>query len=176
MNNCIKASLLTLALGTVFAVTEANAVQTVYGLGANAPGRCQAFTPGITNTIRNRVIGSENVGSSAIAVACDFEVGLSDDSSNALAVEMWFSNNSANPINVDCTLLSGWQGATGAVLINKSASVVTGVQTGIFFDSDDTPDPADTDLGFPIVGVNCTLPTSGVINDTYVYWADENGV
>lgn len=176
MNNSIKAGLLTIAIGTAFVAAEAKAALVPYTSGANAPGRCQAFTPGVTNTIRNRVVGSENIGA-PIAVACDFEVEFSNTSTNAVEIEMWFSNNgTSGPLTVNCTMLNGWQGADGAVAVNKSVSVAAGIQSDIIFNSDDTPDPADTDLGFVIVGVNCTLPTNAVINDTYVTWFDENGV
>ena len=174
MNNLAKAGMLTIALGAVFATADSNAALVVYGSAANAPGRCQAFTPGPSNTIRNRVVGSENIGS-PIAVACDFEAGVSNNSTNVVAVDMWFSNNgTSGPINVNCTMLNGWQGATGAVLVNKSVSVTAGTQSEIFYDGDDLGG-ADT-LGFSVVGVNCILPTNAVINDTYVYWGDEDGV
>ena len=176
MNNFAKAGMLTIALGTVFATADSNAALVVYGSAANAPGRCQAFTPGPSNTIRNRVVGSENIGT-PIAVACDFEAGVSNTSTNVIAVDLWFSNNgTSGPVNVNCTMLNGWQGAVGAVLVNKSVSVTAGTQSEIFYDADDTPDAGDTDLGFSLVGVNCTLPTNAVINDTYVYWGDEDGV
>ena len=176
MNYSGKAALLTLALGTVFVAADSNAALVAYTSAANAPGRCQAFTPGPSNTIRNRVVGSENIGT-PIAVACDFEVEMSNTSTNAVEVEMWFSNNgTSGPLTVNCTMLNGWQGAEGAVAVNKSTSVTAGIQSDIVFNADDTPDASDTDLGFVLVGVNCTLPTNAVINDTYVSWFDENGV
>ena len=176
MNNSIKAALLTVALGTVFMAAEANAAFVAYTSAANAPGRCQAFTPGVTNTIRNRVVGSENIGA-PIAVACDFEVEVSNTSSNVVEVEMWFSNNgTSGPLTVNCTMLNGWQGADGAVAVNKGVVVTAGAQSEIVFNASDTPDGTDTDLGFVLVGVNCTLPTNAVINDTYASWFDENGV
>jgi hypothetical protein len=175
MNYSGKAALLTIALGTVFMAADSKAAFVAYSSAANAPGRCQAFTPGPSNTIRNRVVGSENIGT-PIAVACDFEVELSNTSSNVTEIEMWFSNNGSSPLTVDCTMLNGWQGASGAVLINKSVTVNPGVQSDIVYQPVDMPDPAATDLGFVLVGVNCTLPTNAVINDTYVSWFDENGV
>src|SRR5688572_9423303 len=126
MNNFAKAGMLTIALGAVFATADSNAALVVYGSAANAPGRCQAFTPGPTNTIRNRVVGADNIGP-PIAVACDFEAGVSNNSTNVVAVDMWFSyNGSSGPVNVNCTMLNGWQGAAGAVFINKSVSVAFG--------------------------------------------------
>jgi hypothetical protein len=176
MNHCIKTALLTMAVGTAFAATNAKAEVVVYGNGANAPARCQSFTPGVANTIRNRVVGSENVGAAPLAVACSFEVEFSAVSTNALAIQLWFSNNAVANASVNCTLLTGWQGAAGAVAVNKSTTVANGTQSLIDFDSDDTPSTTDTDLGFTIVGANCTIPTSVVINDTYVFWGDEDGV
>lgn len=175
MNNCTKTALLTIALGSVFGAANAEVV--VYQSGANAPARCQAFTPGPSNTIRNRVVGSENVGTAPIAVACAFEVESAETSSNAIATQMFFSKNSAGTATVNCTLLTGWQGADGSVLVNKTVDVTQGQddQSEIFYTGDDLPTP-ETDLGFTIVGVNCTVPQGVVINDTYVYWADENGV
>jgi hypothetical protein len=176
MNCFVKASLLTVAVGIAFASANSRAAIVAYGSAANAPGRCQAFTPGPSNTIRNRVVGSENIGA-PIAVACDFETTFSEVSTNAVAVDMWFSNNATTgPVTVACTMLNGFQGADGAVAVNKTVSVTNGTQAEIAFDSDDTPDTTDTDLGFILVGVNCTLPTNAVINDTYVFWGDENGV
>lgn len=176
MNHCIKTALLTVAVGTAFAATDVTAAIVAYGNGANAPARCQAFTPGTANTIRNRVVGAENVGASPVAVACAFETEFSADSTNALAIELYFSNNAVADASVNCTLLTGWQGADGAVAVNKSTDVVNGTQSVIAFDASDTPSATDTDLGFIIVGANCTIPTSVVINDTYVFWGDENGV
>ena len=172
MNNFAKAGMLTIALGAVIASANSNAETVLYGSAANGPGRCQAHLPGTHDTIRNRVVGSENFGS-PIAVACVFEAGVSETSTNVIAIDMWFSNNGATPINVNCTMLNGWQGAEGAVMVNKSVIVDRGIQSVISYDGNDLGEP---DLGFSLVGVGCTLPTRGVINDTYVYWGDENGV
>ena len=124
------------------------------------------------------MVGSENIGAAAIAVACTFETEFSSSSSDVVATEMYFSYNAASgTTSIPCTLLTGWQGATGQIAVNKTVSVTAGTQSdALEFDANDTPDTTDTDLGFLVVGVNCTLPTSTVINDTYVYWADQNGV
>ena len=100
----------------------------------------------MSNTIRNRVVGSENIGP-PIAVACDFEAGVSNVSTNVIAVDMWFSNNgTSGPVTVNCTMLNGWQGATGAVLVNKTAVVTAGTQSEIFFDCRRHAGAADTIL------------------------------
>ena len=91
-------------------------------------------------------------------------------------VELYFSNNGVDPITVNCTLLTGWQGMPGAIVVNKSVTVYNGAQGKIDFSSDDTADPSDTTLGSALVGVNCSLPSRGVINDTYMYWLDDDGM
>jgi len=171
----MKSACLTLAIaGCLAASHDAPAAQATYTTMANAPAHCQAFTPGPANTIRNRVVGSENVGA-AMNVACTFETVRSASGSSVTSVSMWFSNNVGGSLTINCTLLTGYQGMVGAVAINKSTTVTTG-QGQITFSSADTSDPADVNLGNSIVGVNCTLPQGAVINDTYVNWTDENGV
>jgi hypothetical protein len=176
MNVSAKMCLLTMGLAAAFASVNAPAAVVAYGSAANAPARCQAFTPGPSNTVRNRVIGSENIGAAAIAVACAFEAEFSQTSTDALGVEMYFSYNAASgSASVPCTLLNGWQGAPGQIAVNKTVTVTTTAQGELTFGPADTPDTTDTDLGFVLVGVNCTLPQNVVINDTYVFWGDENG-
>jgi len=171
-----KSALLTIAIaGCVAAAHDARAAVVNYTLVANAPAHCQAFTPGPANTVRNRVVGSENVGA-AMNVACTFEMVRSSTSSNVSSVTLWFSNNLGGSVNVSCTLLTGYQGMSGATVLNKSVAVSVGVQNYMSFTASDTSNPADTDLGNTIVGVNCTLPQGAVINDTYISWTDENGV
>jgi hypothetical protein len=176
MNHCIKTGLLTLALGTVFMAAESSAAMVVYGSAANGPARCQAFVPGVRNTVRNRVVGSENIGPDPIAVVCNYETEFSLTSTDILEVQAWFSNNTAAAFDVSCTLLTGYQGEAGAVAVNKVTNVPAGNNTaGVAFSGNDMPG-APADLGNILAGVNCTLPVGAVINDTYVFWGDENGV
>jgi hypothetical protein len=172
-----KTAVLTLAIAGCFAAGhDVQAAMTGYSLISNAPAHCQAFTPGAANTIRNRVIGSENVGPT-MNVACTFETVFTATARPVYLVTMYFSNNGASAISVNCTLLTGYQGEAGAVMSNKSVTVSADErQRFINFTSADTSDPNDTTLGNSLVGINCALPTGAVINDTYVDWVDENGV
>jgi hypothetical protein len=165
-----KAASLTLAIAGAFASMPADAAVVERGIAANAPAHCQAFTPGPANTIRNRVVGSENVGAT-MNVACSFEKEVAEGVGYVKSVHMYFSY-SGNQIEttVKCTLLTGWQGQAGAVAINKSVTFQQGFQGTLVWSAGDTPDTGDTDLGADLVGVNCTLPTGAVINDTYLYW------
>lgn len=176
MNNLIKIAALTLAVGSVFAASEAHSALVNYVEVANAPSNCQAFTPGPSNTIRNRVVGSENIGS-PIAVACAFQKTFSPTSTFVTRIELYFSNNNASgTITFNCSLLTGFQGQTGAILVNKTTNVAAGSAGNfIFFNGADRM-PVATDLGSDLVGINCTVPTGGVINDSYVQYQDENGV
>ena len=66
------------------------------------PDKCQAFTPGVTNTIRNRVVGAENVGANPIAVACVFELSDVYFASTATVdnIHMYFRNTNLAPVDV----------------------------------------------------------------------------
>ena len=75
MNNSIKAGLLTIALGTISRPSIPMPPSSPM-VGANAPGRARPSHRALPNTIRNRVVGSENVGANPIAVACDFEPAI----------------------------------------------------------------------------------------------------
>jgi hypothetical protein len=77
-------------------------------------------------------------------------------------------NNGNSALSVNCTLLTGFQGAAGAVMVNKSTAVPRDAPRVIQFSAVDTSDPADTTLGNSLVGVNCALPTDAVINDAYI--------
>jgi hypothetical protein len=171
-----KSALLTLAVaGGCAAAHDAQTAVVDHQLNANAPAHCQAFTPGPANTIRNRVVGSENVGPT-MNVACAFEKIHSATAAPVRTVIMVVSSNRDAALPITCTLLTGFQGQLGAVMLNKSVVVLPHTRVAIEFSALDTSNPADTDLGDDLIGVNCALPTGAVINDTYLYWVDENGV
>lgn len=178
MSNLVKIGALTALIGAAFVPSIGEAAVVTRSSVANSPARCQAFTPGPANTIRNRVIGSENVGASPIAVACTFEKPTGTGLSNILSVDAFFSTNTGSALTVSCTMLTGWQGYSGAVAVTKSVNVTTSTaQQFISFSAADTPSTTDTDLGTTNeVGINCTLPTGAVINDLYLNYTEENGV
>jgi len=173
----MKSACLTLAIAGCLALSQrADAAMVGHYSAANAPSLCQAFTPGPANTIRNRVVGAENVGTATMNVACTFQKTSSQNAGVPTSVSLFFSNNGVDPITVNCTMLTGWQGWSGAKTLNKSVSVSSGVQNVITFSPSDTSDPADTNLGSTLIGVNCSLPPHGVINDTYLNWQEEDGI
>jgi len=165
---------LTLPTGT----TQAAVAQ--HQFRGNAVNYCQAFTPGPANTIRNRVVGSENVGPNPMNVACDFHTATNGaaGATPPTDVYIFFSNNTAAAFTVSCTLLTGYQGQSSAYAVTKSAVIAAGQQavTSLHWDAADNPVAGATSLGNVLVGVNCTLPVGAVINDTYLYWNMDNGV
>jgi len=172
----LKSCLTTLAIGAAFAATGARADIVAYMNDANAPAHCQAFTPGPTNTIRNRVTGSENIGA-AMNVACAFESISSYFNGTApYAIGVQISNNGSVAFTVTCSELSGYFGDAGTVINKTTASLAPGADEFVEFTAADTPDGDDTDLGYYAVGINCNLPTHAVMGETYSYWTDEDGV
>jgi hypothetical protein len=167
---------MTAAIGTAFVAATAGAAVTTYYNEGNAPGHCQAFTPGPTNTVRNRVSGSENIGA-AMSVACAFEnVSSAGSGSYTTSAAVVLYNNSNGAFTVNCSELSGYLGNTGTVLSKTSDSILPGSDTNVEFSAEDTADTSDTDLGSYSVGIVCNLPTFAVITDTYASWTDEDGI
>ena len=116
MNNALKFGLLATGLGLAMNATTARATVEYFDFDSNAVNYCQAFTPGPANTIRNRVVGSENVGTATMNVACNFHSMYGDNTtaSNPSDLYVYFSNNNASgTVTISCTLLTGYQGEAG---------------------------------------------------------------
>ena len=152
-----------------------------HSVTSNAINYCQAFTPGPANTIRNRVVGAENVGTT-MNVACNFH-SMTNGAAGASAPTMlrvYFANNNpSGTITVSCTLLTGHQGMSGAYAVSKTTGPIApgGVeQDSLAWTAADNPVPGATTLGSSLVGINCTLPTGAVINDTHLHWTMDNGL
>lgn len=175
MDTAIKSCLATIAVATVFAAAGARAATEAYINDANAPARCQAFNPGPSNTVRNRVTGSENIGA-AMNVACAFEnVSSFDYATSVTEAGVQIINNGNAAFAVTCSELSGYFGDSGAVINKTSDSLAPGESQIVGFTADDTPDTGDTDLGSYAVGIVCNLPTHAVMGETYSIWYDEDG-
>jgi hypothetical protein len=173
MNPSVKASLLTLAISAAFAPSAGNAAEIPQVIASSAMAHCQAFTPGVTNTIRNRVIGSENIGN-PLAIACAFEVDSAAMTMDGVqSISLFLNNHGATSFDIACTAATGFEGEF-SYFINKTTTVDPGMSTPVDFS------PADAgsgDIGFGefLVGLTCTLPKNGVVNDTYVSYTIDNG-
>lgn len=175
MNACVKASLLTLVISAAFAPVAGNAEEVPQIIASSAMAHCQAFTPGVTNTINNRVIGAENVGTKSVGIACAFEVDAAAMTADGVqSVTLFMNNHGTAAFNVPCTLAVGPEGDF-SYFISKTTTVTPGTQGSVTF----TPaDAASADVGFGdyLVGLTCNLPPKSIVNDTYVAYSVDNGV
>ncbi len=181
MNTALKMGLLTSGLALAMHMPAAQAVVADHLFSSNSVNYCQAFTPGPANTIRNRVIGAENVGTDTINVACNWHSMNNGNSStkNPKIVEAWFSNNSPSPLTVTCSLLTGYQGDPSKYIVTKTTATIPANGAGqqpLDWTVADNPVTGSVDLGNPLVGINCTMPSGAVINDTYIVWSQDNGI
>ena len=174
MNPSIKASLLTLAISTAFAPAASNAAEVQQMITSSAMAHCQSFTPGVTNTITNRVIGSENSGTKNIGIACAFEVDAAAINGDGVRiVKLWLNNHGTAPLDVSCTLATGPEGAF-SYFISKTTHVLASDQTPVEF----TPaDGGSEEVGFgeALVGLTCMLPPKAIIGETDVIYVVDNG-
>jgi len=180
MNAMLKTGLLTVALGLAFCPADAGAAVATHIRFSNAVNYCQAFTPGPSNTIRNRVIGAENIGP-PIAVACNFhhDTNGAPGNTNPTLIEVFFTNGGTTAASVSCTLLTGTSAGVSVgtqYAVTKTVSI--GASGAFFLDwtTADNPTAGATDLGSRLVGVNCNLPTNMTISATFVQWSADNGV
>lgn len=166
--NVMKVALITTGLGLALGLSApANAIGRF--ITSNAVDKCQAFTPGVRNTIRNRVAGAENIGPDPIAVACVFELnelsgGGSVDVSN---IQIYFLNGSAAATTVTCTKLTGSSAGSGVALGGSQTVTTPSIAAG-----------ATSSVSFAAVGsvfavgVNCTIPQNVTIAQTRIEYTD----
>ncbi len=184
MSNMLKAAALTLAIGAAWPAGNAQAAVVTHELASNSVNYCQAFTPGTSNTVRNRVVGAENVGASPIAVACNFHALFNGTAAGAATqprqLVMYFSNNNTSgTITITCTMLTGYQTDTSTYVSSKTTTAIPSggtAQRSLAWAPADNPTAGATTLGNYLIGVNCTLPSGGVINDAYLTWNQDNGI
>jgi len=78
-------------------------------------------------------------------------------------------------------LLTGYQtqGGINQYAVTKTTGAIPAggtSQAALVWNTADNPNADATSLGNILVGVNCTLPTGAVMNDTYVSWSQDNGI
>jgi hypothetical protein len=177
MNTGLKLSLFSVAAGLALHSGNAGAALVTHQFSGNAINYCQAFTPGPANTIRNRVVGAENVGTASINVACDFHTMFNGTGSpNPVFLFVNVANNSGAAITIKCTLLTSYQGAGGYAVTKSVDLPAYHSNAPLHWDVTDNPAPGASNLGDALVGINCLMPPGGVINDTYLMWRQDNGV
>lgn len=181
MTTWIRTGLVALAAGAGLHVGVAGAALSTHISDSNAVNYCQAFTPGPSNTIRNRVIGSQNVGKTSIAVACNYAtVTNTNDSSDQTmdAIYQVFSNGSKAPVTISCTLLTGTpgDGYFGDVYSStRTLELAPGAVDYIQFTGMDNPEQTPS-LNSSMVGVNCLLPPLVTMTEVELVWTAEDGI
>ena len=182
MKGSIAVGLLVCLAGSAASGT-ADAAVAQFVRTVNAVDNCQAFTPGPSNTIRNRVTGAENVGTVPIAIACNFAHDQNGAAGNTFIkqVRLFFTNNTGATTTMNCTLLTGPgpNGVVGSGAIfasTKSVSIANGTWGEVTWTQADNPTSGAVDLGNYMVGVNCTLPPNVVFTTTQIIWNADNGV
>lgn len=169
MNRIAQIAAITAGIGLALgASTSAMAVVGHY-ISSNGPDKCAAFTPGVTNTVRNRVSGAQNVGGQPIAVACVFELDEIYNQSTVTidTVRIYFLNDNAGAVDVTCTLLPGVSGLSGGfgTAVTQTVSVAgTGGTNSVSYSG-----PWDV-YG---MGVNCTLPSNVTIFHTVIRYQND---
>jgi len=181
MTSMLKMGLMTLAIGAAFHSADSSAVVASQTSFSNAVNYCQAFTPGVSNTIRNRVIGSENVGTAPIAVACNFATQMNGAAGNTQLhdIAIYFSNGGTTDATMSCTFLAGTSAGVSsgaAYTVTKTALVPAGNAYFLSWDATDNPTAGSTDFGNLLVGVNCILPPKMTLGATVISWDADNGV
>ncbi len=182
MNTSFKTGLLVASIGLAMSAGNANAAVANHQFISNAVNYCQNFVPGAGSQIRNRVIGVENVGGTT-PVACNFHAMFNGATTSLppRQLDVWFSNNGTAPITVTCTLLTGYQGEGGTTqyAVSKTTAPIapggTSQQRALWTPADN-PVAGSTNLGNYLIGINCSLPTGAVMNDTYLDWSQDNGI
>jgi len=159
MNVMNHVAILTAGIGLLLGATAPADATIGHFYSSNAVDKCQAFTPGVSNTIRNRVIGAQNIGTASIAVACVFEMEqlYGQGSVTIDTVTIRFNNGDAAQTSVSCTLLPGSDGTYGTA-VNQTAVIAAGANGSVSFSGPFT--------GLFGIGVNCTLPPNVTINST----------
>lgn len=173
MNPSVNASLLTLVISAALAPAVGNATEVPQVIASSAMAHCQSFTPGVTNTIKNRVIGSENIGN-PLAIACAFEVDAGAMTADGVqSITLYLNNHGTASFDIPCTLAVGPEGAF-SYFVSKTTTVAPGVQNSVEFTPADGGS-ADAGFGDYLVGLTCTLPKNAIVNDTYVAYTIDNG-
>ncbi len=181
MTVMLKIGAITLALGVVFHAADSKAAISLHYSDSNAVNYCQAFTPGVSNTIRNRVIGLENVGTTGVAVACNFTTEHNTNDASDQHIEeliQVFYNGSANPVTITCTLLTGTTlGFSSGDSYSSTKTLNLAAQTAYYlvFTGNDDPQQKPT-LSNSNVGVNCILPPHVLMTDVEIFWKAEDGI
>lgn len=161
--NChvVVGTLLAGAIGAYAAAAQADVVRREYH--QNAAANCQGALPAFAGTLRSRPLGVGNEGSAAAFVTCSFSGDAGQGIMPTLRLDIFFTNNAASPITINCTGVFGAQRIGGVMFATKSIVVSPGANSGIQWTAENS---GVADLSSP-ANVSCSLPPGAVMLDTF---------
>lgn len=166
-------SMLTLALGGLVSATTASAADVTWHQSSTMSGNCQSFEPGVTNTLRNRALGVENVGSATGGIACAFEpqVITGDAPTSYSLLMLWFHGAPGQIVN--CTLVAGHYWAKSSFMA-KSVTLDGSGDGSITWNAATTG--WDTTTGRSGLSATCNLPPGVWATNSHFWYVAGNGV
>lgn len=168
-------SSLVLAMGTVFAAGDAEAVTQTRRFAQNPTDVCQSALPVFDGQIRKRPKAVQNEGTSGAFITCSWtsQGNFGADASNPTSVTIWFAVNDGEADTVSCTGVNGYNTGTNRTFVRTAALAASGGQTSMTFL------PADfagtTTFPSGLFSVSCSLNPGVGINDSYVNFVEDVG-
>ena len=159
---------LTLAVASSYSAQSIAAVE-LKATGANPTARCQGALPVFETAIRKRPLAVENEGTSATFVTCSFETQTYDAEAGVVLLDTYFSNKGTAAASVTCTAVSGYNGGTNEYVAQTFSVPANGEYNAFWIAEDFTGE-----LAAGLISINCQLPPSVGVNDTYVFWEEDD--
>lgn len=157
----IAGTLLAGVIGAYAENSQADVIRREYH--QNAAANCQGALPAFAGTLRARPLGVGNEGATAAFVTCSFSGDAGQGIIPILRLDVFFTNNAASPVTINCTGVFGAQRVGGVLFVAKSVVVQPGVNAGIQWTAENS---GVADLGSP-ANISCSLPPGAVVLDSF---------
>lgn len=171
MKHLIPRTTMAMAIGGALIAGSAHAVTQPRQSVSLPTNYCQAALPAFEGLIRKRPLAVQNEGAATAFITCSYPSGEGRGIGGSVTTRVWqfFLNNSGGDITINCTGVSGNDGATSPQFIVKSLVVAPGDTSSqiSWFASDFAGAPAV----FPSQGqfsTSCAIPPGGGLRQAYV--------
>ncbi|MGH8033375.1 MAG: hypothetical protein ACREO8_13705 [Luteimonas sp.] len=158
-----------LVASAVAAYGSAASAQTLHSAAANPAARCQAARPVFDQSLHKRPLAVQNEGTSNAFVTCSYEADSFASLNGILVLDTFFTNNSANTVQLTCVAVSGFQEGTNEY-IAKTTVIEAGQQGNPSWEAVEVP----SGLLDSLINISCALPPGVSINDSTVVWDEAN--
>lgn len=167
-----RTSLLVLAIGGLFSAANASAADVTFYQSSTMSGNCQSFEPGVTNTLRNRALGVENVGSATLGLACSFEPQTTGSGvpTSYTSLTLWFHGTVGQVVT--CTVLAGHYWSASSFMSQSVALDASG--NGVLTWNSGTTNWATT-TGKYGLSATCMLPPGVWATNSHLTYVAGNG-